>query len=439
MRIVPAPAPGRAPVTGYVVNRELPSGGFERLGVTESLSYVHPNLSPGMRYVFTVRASSEAGPSQASASAFVDAAPTVALLPPAPPGNFTAEPTPNNDALLQWTAPVPSADRAPFTHFEIWHERSGTTGPRKVGESRSLSYIHPNLERGETHVFYVVAVSGVGASGPSRSATIDVPLEPTGILPPSAPGGFTAELTPNNDVQFNWTEPERAANRAPVEGYLVYEVQSGGGVRILNLDSDSDSDSDPVDALTYLHSPASPLAPGQRYTYFVRATSAVGTSPPSASDFVEVLADPLVPLAIPHVTVRADQGDGTTVTVSWVHNLVPQLQSLVKGFELQYCEVAPDHATDHCAGDWQPPPTSPMDAILFPPTTRIHTEDINNCVSSEDARMYRGRAVANNDTLSSRYSVPTRPICPSIAHSPPRRVDAVFAAAPVANMVNICW
>ena len=436
----PAPVAGRAPVTGYVVYRELPSGDFERLGVTESLSYTYAEqLSPGERYVFSVRASSVAGLSGASASAFVDAAPSVDLLPPAPPGNFTAEPTPNNDALLQWTAPTPSADRAPFTHFEIWHERSGMTGPRKVGESRSLSYVHPNLERGETHVFYVVAASGVGASGPSRSASIDVPLEPTGILPPSAPGGFDAELTPSNDVQFNWTEPERAANRAPVQGYLVYEVQSGGGVRILNPDSD------PVDALTYLHSPAPPLAPRQRYTYYVRATSEEGTSPPSASDSVVVPDAPLVPLSIPHVTVRADQGDGTTVTVSWVHNLVPQLQSLVTGFELQYCDVAPDHPTDHCQGGWQdlmddavPPMTR-----IFPPTTRIYEEEIANCgsdvVDGVDARMYRVRAVANNDSLSSRFSVPTRPICPDMEHSPPRRVDAVFAADPIRTSVNICW
>ena len=190
----PPPVAGRAPVTGYVVYRELPRGDFEELGETESLSYTHPDLSPGERYVFTVRASSGAGLSDASASAFIDVPPVgtqIDIQAPAPPGDFTAVLTPNNDALLNWTAPVPSADRAPFTHFEIWHERSGMTGPRKVGESRSLSYIHPNLERGETHVFYVVAWSGGRMGGPSRSAAIDVPLEPTGILPPSAPGGFT--------------------------------------------------------------------------------------------------------------------------------------------------------------------------------------------------------------------------------------------------------
>ena len=92
----PAQVAGRAPVTGYVVYRELPDGDYEELGETESLSYVHPDLAPGESYVFTVRASSDAGLSDASASAFVGVAPTVVLLPPAPPGSFTAELTPNN-------------------------------------------------------------------------------------------------------------------------------------------------------------------------------------------------------------------------------------------------------------------------------------------------------------------------------------------------------
>ena len=435
----PIAAPGRAPVTGYVVYRELPGGRYEELGETESLSYVHPDLTPGESYAFTVRASSEAGLSDASASATVDVPPIV-VQAPASPGDFTAVLTPNGDVLLQWTAPVPSVDRAPFTHFEIWHERSGDPGPEKLGESRSLFFLHAAPQRGETHVYYVLAVSAVGPGRPSRAVSIEVPLEPGGILPPSAPGGFTAVLTPDNDVQFEWTEPATDPDRAPVQGYLVYEVTSGGGVAILNPDGDdADMDPDPVDALTYLHAPAPALVPGQLYTYYVRATSAEGTSSPSASASVEVPFDPLVPLSIPHVTVRADQsGRDSGVTVSWVHNLVPQLQSLVTGFELQYCNVVPKHPTDHCpAGDW-------MDISgRFGPRDRIHTDTVTCNAAAEPpestARMYRVRAVASNPSLSSRYSIPTRPICPGAGYSPPRRVDAVFAADPTPFRINICW
>ena len=406
-------------------------------------------MPPRRRYVFYVRALSAVGASPPSRSASVDVPPVV-IQAPAPPGDFTAVLTPNNDALLEWMTPAPSTNRAPFTHFEIWHERSGNPGPMKIGESRSLSYLDTNLDRGETHVYYVVAVSDVGSGRPSRSATIDVPLEPTGIRAPSAPEGFTATLTPNNDVQFVWMEPEPAANRIPVKDYLVYEVRPGGGVCPLNSGSTAncpDPNPDEVEALTYLYSPASPLVPGQRYTYFVRARSIEVPdpdnpgmqinlmSPPSATDFVDVEVDPLVPLSIPHVTVRADQGDGSTVTVSWVHNLVPQLRSLVTGFELQYCDVIPAYEDDRCQTGWQ------THAPRFGPTTRTFTQSLT-CEADADpgqARMYRVRAVANNDSLSSRYSVPTRPICPSMTHSPPRRVDAVFAAAPIRMEVNICW
>ena len=460
----PAASPDRAPVTSYKVFLETLNGEFDELEETLSLSYRHPipEAPTRRRYIFYVRALSDVGPSQPSRSASVDVPPEgtqVDIQAPAPPGDFTAVRTPNNDALLQWTAPTPSPDRAPFTHFEVYRELPGDQMSEKLGESRSLSYLHPDLERGETYVFYVVAVSGVLRGHPSRSAIIDVPQEPTGILPPSAPGGFTAELTPNNDVQFDWTEPERAANRASVQGYLVYEVRSGGGACILNLDSggnivcESDRVPELVEELTYLHSPKTPLAPGQRYTYFVRARSIEVPDPddssmkvnlmstPSATASVDVLADPLVPLSIPHVTVRADQSGGMTdrVIVSWVHNLVPQLQSVVTGFELQYCNVLPNHPFDHCPdGNWQTPQ-------LFGSTVRTHSDSFT-CAFDADlqtARMYRVRAIANNPSLSSRYSVPTRPICPGATYSPPRRVDALYAVGIddvfVGSRINICW
>ena len=446
----PASDPDRAPVEGYLVYEVTSGGGVAILNPdgddadmdpdpVDALTYLHdpdPALVPRQLYTYYVRATSAEGTSSPSASASVQVPVDQA---PASPEDFTAVLTPNGDVLLQWTAPVPSADRAPFTHFEIWHERSGAPGPEKLGESRSLFFLHATPQRGETHVYYVLAVSAVGPGRPSRAVSIEVPLEPGGILPPSAPGGFTAVLTPDNDVQFEWTEPASDPDRAPVEGYLVYEVTSGGGVAILNPDGDdADMDPDPVDALTYLHDLDLALVPRQLYTYYVRATSAEGTSSPSASASVEVPFGPLVPLSIPHVTVRADQsGSDSGVTVSWVHNLVPQLQSLVTGFELQYCAVLPTHSTDHCPGDWMGISGS------FGPRDRIHTDTVTCNAAAEPpestARMYRVRAVASNRSLSSRYSIPTRPICPGAGYSPPRRVDAVFAADPTPSRINICW
>ena len=437
----PTPAPDRSPVTGYEVFLE---GQARPLGTTTSLSYVHSGLRPGRRYVYYVRAQSAAGPSLPSTSAFVDV-PSVLDQVPVPPGNFTVERTPNNDALLRWSAPAPSADRAPVVRFEVFLETSGG-GRTSIGTSRSLSFTYADLSWGRRYVFHVEAESAIGSSRPSRSEFVDVPPEPEAL--PVAPGGFTATLTPDNDVQFEWTAPAFDPARDPVQGYLVYEVKPGGGFAILNPDGDdAGTEPDPVDALTYLHRPDPALEPGQRYTYYVRATSAAGTSPPSASASVQVPFDPLVPLSIPHVTVRADQSGSSfkEVTVSWIHNLAPALQSLVTGFEIQYCEVdAATHTSDHCpANEWM------TVSGTFGPRVRTHTEDVTcddpgeSGADMDHARMYRVRALSGNPSLSSRYSVPTRPICPSASYSPPRRVDALFAVGTaddfVKSRVNICW
>ena len=53
--------------------------------------------------------------------------------------------------------------------------------------------------------------------------------------------------------------------------------------------------------------------------------------------------------------------------------------------------------------------------------------------------MYRIRAIASEPSASSRFSVPTPPICPSSDYSPPRRVEALFAVPDAVLRVNICW
>ena len=271
----PAPAPGRAPVTGYVIYRELSGGGVEELGVTDSLSYLHPALSAGERYVFTVRASSDAGLSDASPSAAIDVPPPASeLAPPEPPGSLTAELTPNDEAFLRWEAPAPAPGRAPVTGYVIHRELPGGDY-EELGETESLSYVHPNLAPGESYVFTVRASSDAGLSDASASAFVDVP--PTVVLlPPAPPGSLTAELTPNSEALLQWTPPTPAPDRAPVTGYVIYlELPNGADERLGTTESLS---------FTY----AEQLSPGERYVFSVRASSTAGPSDASASAFVDV-------------------------------------------------------------------------------------------------------------------------------------------------------
>ena len=161
----PAPAPDRAPVTGYAVYLEPTGGQAQRLGQTQSLSYRHTGLLSGTRYVFHVRALSAAGPSEPSASAFVDV-PPVPSLPPEPPGSLNAELTPDSDALLTWTAPAPAPERAPVTGYAVYLESTGGQTQR-LGTTQSLSYRHTGLLSGTRYVFHVRALSAVGPSEPS--------------------------------------------------------------------------------------------------------------------------------------------------------------------------------------------------------------------------------------------------------------------------------
>ena len=270
-------------------------------------------------------------------------------------------------------------------------------------------------------------VTACGGGGGSRV--------PFGALPPLAPGSFMTDLRASNDqALLTWEAPETAPNRAPVTGYRVYLQTPGGGAQRLG-DTQSRS---------YIHSG---LSPGTRYVYHVLALSVVGTSPPSASAFVDVPArggGAVVPLDIPHVTVTADTGDGMAVEVSWVQRPVPVPSEgeggfpvRLTGFSVQYCDVLPTHGTDHCEGGWQDVATN------FGPTTRTFADTLDCDSTGSDAnrraRMYRVRALADERSYSSRYSLPTRPLCPSTTYSSPRRVDAVFAEADGDDRVHICW
>ena len=431
----PAASPDRSPVTGYAVFLESAGGQAQRLGVTGARSYLHSGLLPGESYVFHVRALSAVGPSEPSASASVDVPPGP-TLPPEVPGSFAAELTPEHDALLRWEAPAPSADRAPVTRYQVYLESAGGV-VRQIGVTRALSYLHSGLLPGRRYVFHVRAASDAGVSDPSASEYVDVPLGPS-LLPPEPPGNFTAELSPNLEALLRWVPPTPSddPDRAPVTGYRVYLEFAGGLARPLG----------DTQSLSYLHRR---LIPGRRYVFHVRALSALGLSRASASAFIEY--PPGVEIGVPHVTVRADDSDpGSTdqrVLISWTHRVPadPTVDpTIVTGFILQYCEIPRDHSNDNCPRVWMNHEDSPDDNSPLPATTRVVTDEFDcemGTMTTDDdmARMYRMRALASN-IATSRYSEPTRPICPSAGYSPPRRVEALFAVTTQPQQIaNICW
>ena len=266
----PAPAGGRAPVMGYKVYLESAGGRFQALGTTRSRSYRHEGLQAGRRYVYHVRASSRAGDSPPSDSAFVDLPPQP--FPPEAPGLLTVELTPNGDALLRWTAPAPAEGRAPVTGYEVYLEYTdGRVGT--LGTTRSRSYRHEGLQAGRRYVYHVRASSRAGDSPPSDSAFVAVP----GLVP-HRPG--TARSSPRSSRRRGThccdgrrrRGLRRCQGRAPVNG-----TGTSGRPRV-ELPR---STSVPLAVV----SPCG-LRAGQRY--LPRRASAAGVSPPSDSASVEL-------------------------------------------------------------------------------------------------------------------------------------------------------
>ena len=442
----PASVPGRAPVTSYEVCNDDPCN--RPLGTTTFLSYRDSNPSPGTQ-AYYVRAVNAAGKSPPSASVSVD----VPEKPEAP-GSLSAELTPDGEVLLRWEAPTPAAGRAPVTGYTVYRKEGNAT-PVAIGRTTgALSFRDTGVSLGTTYVYHVVALSATGISDPSATVSVEVPL----LLPPEAPGSFTAELTANGEALLRWTPPAPAESRAPVTGYRVYYKSTSEGGALKCIGAPEECLDVEGGALSYLHRG---LSPGT-YVYHVRARSdntlsgGTGESTPSASAFVEVPGVPGLPLAAPRLSVRAydDAGDddrprGQSVQVSWIQPLSDPPSSVVMGFSLQYCNVIPGHTSDHCPVDgWQafsPPPET--DLATDPKLRSVN--DVFDCNpmgtdrTMRPARMYRIQALASKPALSSPWSATVGPVCPSADYSPPRRVDAVFVAPPpgeqLGSTFNVCW
>ena len=247
-------------------------------------------LANGVSYRFTVVANSAAGASAVSAS-------SAAIIPAAVPTAPLTVTAVGGDAraTVSWSTAV--SNGAAVTSYTVTSvedpTRQCTTSALVGTPARSCTVT--GLVNGGTYSFTVVATNRAGDSLPSTPSVgvlvAGAPLAPTGV-----------EATPaSTSASVRWNTS--SANGSPVLSYTVTAVELPSRSCTVRV-------SDP-NASTETCTIAG-LSNGTAYTFVVRATNVVGTSPASTpSSPVTFATVPSVPMSISAV------GSGSSATITW--------------------------------------------------------------------------------------------------------------------------
>ena len=327
---------GGSPLTGHEYRQRTDNGSMwtEWSAIPDSaadgahfVSYTVTGLSNGTTYTFEVRAVNAVGASAASNAA--SATPGVV---PAAPRALTAAPG-DDEVTLTWTR---GEGGSPLTGHEYrqrtddggtWTEWTAIPDSDPAG-THGTSYTVTGLSNGTKYTFHVRAVNAVGEGAPSPAANVTPGA-------PAVPRDLTA--TPGDaEVRLAWNRGDPGLS--PLTGH-EYRQQAGSA---------------PVDDWTPIPDSApagthgtsytvTGLSNGTKYTFHVRAVSAVGESPASN----EVRVTPGAPPAPQALGTRA--GD-TEVMLAWLSGGSGQSPIV----EYEYRQQVGSGA----GGDWTPIPDS---------------------------------------------------------------------------------
>jgi hypothetical protein len=180
---------------------------------------------------------------------------------PDAPLNLVAEPASNSEIRLRWT------DRSSNeTAFEIGRFAFGFPGGfariAVVGPD-STTFLDGGFAPDSSGLYRIRAIN---ASGPSPYA--NEAAATTLAVPPTAPTELAATATSATEIELRWRDT--SANE---QGFKVEQAKDGGP--FIELAGRA-----PANATAFLDSP---LEPGHRYTYRVRAFNSGGDSPYSAT------------------------------------------------------------------------------------------------------------------------------------------------------------
>jgi hypothetical protein len=268
---------GGSAITGYTVTS---NPGAKTCTTTGALSCSVGGLSNGTSYTFTVRATNGVGTGlqQRERSGRPAHRPGCADEVAAQPGNTSA--------LVSWGVPASNGGSA-ITGYTV----TSNPGAKTCTTTGALSCTVGGLSNGTPYTFTVRATNGVG-TGPvsAASAAVTPKAVPTPPLSPSAVAG-------NASATVKWNAPASNGG-SPLTGYVATAAPGGRTCTTTGA----------------LQCVVTGLTNGVGYTFTVRATSAGGTSLPSAA------TAKVTPSTVPGKvrTLRAAFPRAKVTTVTWL-------------------------------------------------------------------------------------------------------------------------
>lgn len=277
-----APSSGGSTILRYNVYWSVtPTGATNRIDtLTNATTFVHSELTNGVRYYYTISAVTAIG--EGPRSTIVFATP---LSVPSAPSELTAVGGAKS-ITLTWTAP--SDGGTAVTGYKIYR------GSASGGESLlkligpNTTYVDPGLPDNMLYYYKIRAINSQG-DGPISSEvsarTIDKPGAPQNVIVSSGDSFAT----------LSWSAPSYSGGSSVI-GYNVYRNTSGSWSLVASLVPSPYLDTG--------------LQNGHQYGYIVRAVNGLGEG--SSSEEVQVM-----PARVPDAPALAAIGGLRSVNLTW--------------------------------------------------------------------------------------------------------------------------